>query len=85
MCEIISKKTGPDYSIVQIKNGKSSKRIVAIHRKDIEGMLKGKFKVKLGSPIKETTMVSNYPEVIDAINNRKTSVFRFIDDMGLLN
>jgi len=87
MCEVLSAKKGPDYSIVQIKNGKSTKRIIAIHgtKSDTEGMLKGKFNVKLGSPIKETTMNNSYPEVIEAINNRRTSVFRFIDNMGRLN
>jgi hypothetical protein len=87
MCEVLSAKKGPDYSIVQIKNGKSIKRIIAIHgtKSDTEGMLKGKFNVKLGSPIKETTMNNSYPEVIEAINNRRTSVFRFIDNMGRLN
>jgi hypothetical protein len=87
MCEVISTRTGKDYSIVIVKNGKSTKKIVAIHgsKSNTEGMLKGKFNVKLGSPIKETTITNNYPEVIEAINNRRTSVFRFIDNMGRLN
>ncbi|NCC70608.1 hypothetical protein EOM09_03425 [bacterium] len=87
MCKIVSKKIKVDYSIVRIKCGKSIKRIVAIYgsKTDTEGMLKGKFNVKLGSPIKETTIVNNYPEVINAINNRKTSAFRFVNDMGYLN
>ncbi len=86
MCEIVSKKTGSDYSIVQVKNGKSIKKILAIHgtKSDTEGMLKGKFNVKLGSPIKETTMKEKYPEVLEAINNRKTEVFRFVDNIGKL-
>ena len=71
-------------SIIGIKNGKVTKTIVAIHQKKAEKVLTGKFNVKLGSPIKETTMKEKYPEVLEAINNRKTEVFRFVDNIGKL-
>ena len=84
MSEVLLCKKGGGYSIVTIRNGKNTKRIVAIHEKKSAKVLTGEFNVKLGSPIKETTMKDSYPEVLEAINNRKTDCFRFVDDLGKL-
>lgn len=84
MCVVVSSEIGIEYSIIRVKIGKSIKTIVAIHDRRSEMKLKGKYNVKLGSPIKETTLATDYPELLEAINNRRTSVYRFIDKMGNL-
>lgn len=73
------------YSIVKVEEGKITKHVVAIHNDvvEIEGYLKGRLKMKLGSPINETTMTKHCPGIGAALG-KNTKKFRYIDGMGMM-